>query len=85
MTQHVHPDLAVFNKLRGKRGLEDGFGSDLWQDNSGVFQIVLQRLPSEFESVFETLDEAFHSSWLKASVALSSKTERKSRYARSKF
>jgi hypothetical protein len=50
-----------------------------------VFQIVLQRLPSEFESVFETLDEAFHSSWLKASVALSSKTERKSRYARSKF
>ncbi len=54
-------------------------------DRSGVFQIVLQRLPSEFESVFETLDEAFHSSWLKASVALSSKTERKSRYARSKF
>ena len=56
MVQHIDPDLPVAENFDREGVLEHLPGSSRRENKSAVFQIVLHRLPSQFEAVFKPLN-----------------------------
>ncbi len=59
VVEHVYPNLSFREDFCGVGIFDHLSRSDGIDDQTGVFQIIFQRLPRQFERVFEALDNAF--------------------------
>ena len=55
--EHVHPNWTLLKDFGGERVFEHLTRCDCGEDQSTGFQVVFDRLPSQFKTVFEALDD----------------------------